>query len=105
MKWHDKFIIKNKFKQGDWALLFDSKFKKFKGNLTTCWLGPYEIEIVFENGSVKINTIGEKEFSFLVNGHKLRLYQKNLTKEELVHNLLQQSEMEVVSTGCLSPST
>ena len=58
-RWHDKFIKKNKFQQGDWALLFDSQFKNFKGKLTTCWMGPYEIEIVFENGAIKIKTIDD----------------------------------------------
>ena len=38
-KWHDKLIRKKQFKQGDWALLFDSRFKDFKGKLTTRWLG------------------------------------------------------------------
>jgi len=30
-------------KTGDQALLFDSRYKKFKGKLTTRWMGPYEI--------------------------------------------------------------
>ena len=27
--WHDKFIKQNQFNTGDWALLFDSRFKFF----------------------------------------------------------------------------
>ena len=46
-KWHDKFIRKKQFKQGDWALLFYSRFKDFKGKLATRWLGPYEVEKEF----------------------------------------------------------
>jgi len=38
--WHDKYIKKKHFQPGDWALLFDSKYKTFKGKLTTRWLGP-----------------------------------------------------------------
>jgi hypothetical protein len=38
-QWHDKFIKKKKFKVGDWALLFDSKFKDFRGKFHTRWLG------------------------------------------------------------------
>eukprot|EP00253_Pinus_taeda_P017664 PITA_17664 len=30
-KWHDRYIKERKFQEGDWALLFDSKFKDFKG--------------------------------------------------------------------------
>ena len=33
--WHDKFIKNKRFQEGDWALLFDSRFKEFKGKLTT----------------------------------------------------------------------
>ena len=28
--WHDKFIKQTEFNTGDWALLFDSRFKNFK---------------------------------------------------------------------------
>jgi len=30
--------------------LYDSRFKNFKGKLTTHWMGPYEIGIVYDNG-------------------------------------------------------
>ncbi len=32
-KWNDKFIKKKEFQTGDWALLFDSHYKKFKWKL------------------------------------------------------------------------
>ena len=48
-QWHDKFIKKKQFKVGDWALLFDSKFKNFKAKFTTHWLGPHEIAEVYDN--------------------------------------------------------
>jgi hypothetical protein len=41
--WHDKYIKEKQFKIGDWALLFDSKFKDFRAKFTTHWLGPYDI--------------------------------------------------------------
>ena len=34
-KWHDQFIKIKYFQEGDWALLYDSRFKKFKGKLHT----------------------------------------------------------------------
>ena len=52
-QWHDKFIKQKQFNTGGWALLFDSWFRNFKGKLTTCWLGAYEVVIAFDNGSVK----------------------------------------------------
>jgi hypothetical protein len=39
-KWHDKYLKKKNFQQGDWALLYDNRFKNFKGKLTTRWMGP-----------------------------------------------------------------
>ena len=89
IKWHNKFIRKKEFQVGDWDLLFDSKFKYFKGKFTTHWLGPYEIQEVFDNGSVRIKTIDEEEASFLVNGHKLKVYNKPLNRDEFVSSFCQ----------------
>jgi hypothetical protein len=54
---HDKNIKHGKFKEGYWALLFDSIFKDFKGKLMTKWLGPYMTKKCHDNGSVQIRTI------------------------------------------------
>eukprot|EP00253_Pinus_taeda_P032476 PITA_32476 len=42
-KWHDALIKNKVFHEGDWALLYDSRFQDFLGKLQTRWLGPYEI--------------------------------------------------------------
>ena len=94
--WHDKFIKKNQFNTGDWALLFDLRLKNFKGRLTTRWMGPYEVVTAFDNGSVKIKTIDGSKISFVVNGHRLRLYHQPTSKEYFIQNVLQQNEMELV---------
>ena len=83
-KWHDKFIRKKQFTQGDWARLFDSRYKDFKGKLTTRWLRPYEVEKSFENGVVRIKTLDEEPISFTVNSHRLKVYTKPLSKDEFV---------------------
>ena len=75
-KWHDIYIKKKKFKEGYWGLLYDSKFNNFKGKFNTHWLGPNEIEKIFDNGSVWIKTIDDGNVTLLVNGHKLKIYQK-----------------------------
>jgi len=62
-------------------ILFQIK-KRIKGKLSTHWLGSYEIETILYNGSVKINIIYEEGIYFLVNGHRRRLYQKPLNREE-----------------------
>ena len=54
---HDKNIMENNFEEGDWALLYDSRFKYFKGKLMIIWLGPYLVEKCYENGSIQIITI------------------------------------------------
>ena len=57
MKWHDKLITNKKFQPGDWVLLYDSRFKHFKGKFHTRWMGPYEAIQVFNNGVVEVKTI------------------------------------------------
>ena len=50
--WHDKNIKDKKFQEGYWALLYDSRYKEFKGKLRTRWIGPYIIERCHYNGLV-----------------------------------------------------
>ena len=82
--WHDKFIKQKQFNTQDWALLFNSQFKNFKGKLTTCWMGPYEVVTTFDNGSIKIKTIDGSQISFVVNGHRLRLYHQPTSKHDFI---------------------
>eukprot|EP00253_Pinus_taeda_P018271 PITA_18271 len=78
--WHDKNINEKQFQEGDWALLYDSRYKDFKGKLRTRWLGPYTLEKCNDNGSVLIRTIDEEAIPMLVNGHRLKIYKKPLSK-------------------------
>jgi len=64
--WHDKYIKERMFHLGDWAFLFDSKFKNFLGKIQAHWLGPYEVENVFENSAIRIKTIEEERTPLLV---------------------------------------
>eukprot|EP00253_Pinus_taeda_P012144 PITA_12144 len=104
-QWHDAHIKKKQFKEGDWALLFDSKFRDHKAKFTTHWMGPYQIVQVYDNGSVKLTTIdGEVKLttidgeghSFTVNGHRLKLYTKPISKQDFLHTVSQQSEVEIL---------
>jgi hypothetical protein len=81
-KWHDKTIKNKQFQKGNWALLYDSRFKEFQGKLRTRWLGPYEVDTVFPNGTVRLLTIDDSKTLLLVNGHRLRLYQRPISKED-----------------------
>ena len=87
----------------DWELLFDSRYKNFKGKLTTHWMGPYEVVTAFDNGSVEIKTIDDSQTSFVINGHKLRLYHQPISRQDFVKNVLQQKEMEPVEKEVIPP--
>jgi hypothetical protein len=54
---------------------------KFKGKLTTRWLGPYEVVTMYDNGAVKLKTIDNGQVSFAVNGHRLKIYHIPISKE------------------------
>ena len=96
IKWHDQFIKNKVFQKGYWALLFDSKFKHFKTKFTTHWLGPYEIEEIFDNGAIKIKTIDKTSISFLVNGHWLKVYNKPINKEDFMKIISIDTDMELI---------
>lgn len=79
-------IHKNKmFQKEDWALLYDLRFKDFKGKLYTRWLGPYEEYTVFENGTVSLITIDSARTTLLVNGNRLHLYHKPASRDSFVN--------------------
>ena len=78
--WHDRNIREKQFQEGDWALLYDSRYKDFKGKLRIRWLGPYTVEKCNDNGSVLIRTIDGETIPMLVNGHRLKVYRKPLFK-------------------------
>jgi hypothetical protein len=100
-QWHDTHIKKKEFKECDWALLFESKFKYHKAKFTTHWMGPYEIVQVFENGSVKLTTIDQEERTFIVNGHRLKIYHKPINKEYFIQTVSQQQEVEIAQPTTL----
>jgi hypothetical protein len=56
-------------------------------------MGPYEIDTVYDNGSIRINTIDEQQTPLLVNGHWLRIYNKPLSREEFLTCILQNLDM------------
>jgi len=85
--WHEKHLKEKQFQEGDWALLYDSRYKDFKGKLRTRLLGLYTIERCNDNGSVLIQTIDEESIPMLVNGHRLKIYRKPLSKQEFIENL------------------
>ena len=101
--WHEKYIKEKKFQEGDWALLFDSNFKDFKGKFQTHWLGPYEIDKIFSNGVVRIKTIDVFQTPLIMNGHRLKIYHKPLSKEEFVKMFQENSAIRLMEKKNSSP--
>ena len=102
-KWHDKFIKQNKFNIRDWELLFNSRYKNFKGKLTTRVMGPYEVVTTFDNGSVEIKTIDDSQSSFVIIGHRLRVCHQPISRQDFMKNVLQQKEMDLVEEEVIPP--
>eukprot|EP00253_Pinus_taeda_P022512 PITA_22512 len=86
-RWHDKSIQKKQFQRGDWVLLYDARFKIFKGKFHTHWMGPYEVIRVFKNGEVEVKTIDGQDSVFLVNGHRLKKYFQPLTRKDFTQQV------------------
>jgi hypothetical protein len=82
--WNDKYINNKSFQPGDWALLYDNRFNNFKSKLSTRWLGPYEVDTIYDNGPVKLKTIDEDHTSFVVNGNQLEVYHNPLSKDDVI---------------------
>jgi hypothetical protein len=60
-------------------------------------MGPYEIDTVYDNVSIRIKTIVEQQTPLFVNGHQLRIYNKPISKEEFLNCILHNSYMQVIS--------
>ena len=102
-QWHDKFMKQKQFNVEYWALLFESWFKNIKEKLTTRWLVTYEVVTSFDNGSEKIKPIDGSKVSFIVNGHRLRIYHQPTSRQDFVQNVLQHREMELIEEEVIPP--
>ena len=72
-KSHDKFINRKVFQRENWAFLYDSQLKYFKGKIFSRWMGPYEVDKIFDNGTIKLTTIDEAHTPLFVKKHRLIL--------------------------------
>ncbi|GJW65570.1 reverse transcriptase domain-containing protein [Tanacetum coccineum] len=71
--WHDKKLrMRKEFKQGNKVLLFHSKYKFKQPKLRSRWLGPYVVKHQYPSGYVEL--YGKDGKTFIVNGHRLKLY-------------------------------
>ncbi|GJT77394.1 putative nucleotidyltransferase, ribonuclease H [Tanacetum coccineum] len=71
--WHDrKLRMRKEFKRGNKVLLFHSKYKFKQPKLRSRWLGPYVVKHQYPSGYVEL--YGKDGKTFIVNGHRLKLY-------------------------------
>jgi hypothetical protein len=66
-------------------------------------MGPYEVDTIYDNGVVRIKNIDENQTSLVINGLRMKVYHKPLSKDDFVKNVLQTYEMQLVSKR-VSPS-
>jgi len=59
-------------------------------------MGPYQVDAVFENGTVRLSTIDENHISFLVKRHCLKLYPHPASKDAFVKNISASSDLMVI---------
>lgn len=50
-------------------------------------MGPYTVEKCNDNGLVLIRTIDDEAIPMLVNGHRLKVYKKPLSRREFIEDL------------------
>ncbi|MCO5587935.1 hypothetical protein L7F22_041888 [Adiantum nelumboides] len=72
--WHDTKIKVREFKQGDLVLLYQSRLGPKKPNLKIAWSGPYEVDWVFSNGTVRLKDLFGLILLGVYNGAKIKLY-------------------------------
>ena len=59
-------------------------------------MGPYHVDAVFDNGTVRLVTLDENHTSFLVNKHHLKLYHHPASRNAFVKHLSDSSDLMVV---------
>ncbi|GJY07964.1 reverse transcriptase domain-containing protein [Tanacetum coccineum] len=71
--WHDrKLRMRKEFKHKNKVLLFHLKYKFKQPKLRSHWLGPYVVRHQYPSGYVEL--YGKDGKTFIVNGHRLKLY-------------------------------
>ncbi|GJR80821.1 reverse transcriptase domain-containing protein [Tanacetum coccineum] len=97
--YHDrKLRIRKEFKAGDKVLLYNSKYKFKSPKLISKWYGPFVVKHGFPSGYVEL--YDKHRGSFIVNGHRVKLYHdeeqiNELTTEE-IHLMCEQGKMKAI---------
>ncbi|XP_025617028.1 uncharacterized protein [Arachis hypogaea] len=76
---YDKNIRRREFRDGDLVLLYNSRLRLIPGKLRSRWEGPYRVEKAEPYGVFHLSHPSSPNF-FKVNGHGLKLYHGEKTK-------------------------
>ncbi|CAM8908137.1 unnamed protein product [Rhodiola kirilowii] len=71
--YHDKFILRRSFEEGQQVLLFSSRLKLMPGKLKSRWTGPYTVTKVFNHGMLELES-SKNGSRFNVNGQRVKHY-------------------------------
>ncbi|GJY59815.1 hypothetical protein Tco_0459707 [Tanacetum coccineum] len=90
--------VLKEFKAGDKVLLFNSKYKFKALKLKSKWYGPFMVKHGFPSGYVEL--YDKHGGSFIVNGHRVKLYhdeeQLNELSSEEVHLMCEKGKMKAI---------
>ena len=50
-------------------------------------MGPYLVDRVFDNGTVRLVTIDENRVPLFANGHRIRVYHKPISKDAFISQI------------------
>ena len=73
-RYHDKRLKGDRLHPGDLVLWYLGKIDGKRKNLTIGWAGPYQIEQIYENGSVQLKDLEGLQLPEKVNIGKLKKY-------------------------------
>ncbi|CAM8953807.1 unnamed protein product [Rhodiola kirilowii] len=71
--YHDKYILRRQFEEGQKVLLFSSRLKLMPGKLRSRWTGPYTIARVYNHGAIELENPRDGN-RFKVNGQRVKPY-------------------------------
>ncbi|CAM8970974.1 unnamed protein product [Rhodiola kirilowii] len=71
--YHDKFILRRQFEEGQQVLVFSSRLKVMPGKLKYRWTGPFTVIKVFNHGALELEN-PENGSQFTVNGQWVKHY-------------------------------
>nr|GEX10975.1 reverse transcriptase domain-containing protein [Tanacetum cinerariifolium] len=97
--YHDRNLrIRKEFKARDEVLFYNSKYKFKAPKVRLKWYGPFVVKHGFPSGYVTLHD--KHEGSFIVNGHRVKLYhdeeQINKLTTEQIHLMCKQGKMKAI---------